>query len=623
MKRNKLLLTCLSIAMPSIFMAQHWDLNGNAVNTGEYLGTNNAQNLSIRLNGDFAALFDHNTGNFGVGSFFETEGIAPAHQLSVMSPDENTELSIGRGYNPFDCVYQRRWILRSYNPHTGTVCNSSLSNSRLHFSLESSAPTLSLTNTQVGVRDENPTNDLTIQSFDLPNAGGGLRMKRSGGTLQSRLGIDNKFSNQGLNIEVSPDNGASFSSIFYGHQNLNVGIGTFTPQGRVHILQQREQTNALQLEYDLSSSQQAYYSDITYTDASLVNDINWVIRGIGQGYIGPNDNSEEAGNLHIWSPEASSSASFLGPEEAGDDELFYDDIKVGIGTKKPVSSLHILQKKDRGQTVTLQINPLSKAASRYMDIVFTDPDLGGTQRNWVMRSHGHGTGSGAAGLLQFWSPEESGRVSFESSGTFMHVGIGTSAPTAALHIKQMHNQLQAAKFEFPSSSDATHQYSDLTFLDPSLGGDNRNWIVRAIGHGHSSGNGSLNFISPNVDGKASFLAANGNSVKVSIGTSVTPGDHSLYVKGSIIAEEVYVKLYANWPDFVFAKDYGLMELNTLKDFIETEGHLPNIPSEDEIDAEGGVATGEIIRLQMQKIEELTLYILELNERMEELEKGDL
>ena len=120
------------------------------------------------------------------------------------------------------------------------------------------------------------------------------------------------------------------------------------------------------------------------------------------------------------------------------------------------------------------------------------------------------------------------------------------------------------------------------------------------------------------------FGASGNSYfqnKVVIGTTSTTlplGTHKLYVGGSMICEEIFVKLQANWPDFVFAPTYSLMPLNQVKSYIAENSHLPGVPAACEI-AETGVATGEMLTIQMKKIEELTLYLIQMEERIKALE----
>lgn len=62
-----------------------------------------------------------------------------------------------------------------------------------------------------------------------------------------------------------------------------------------------------------------------------------------------------------------------------------------------------------------------------------------------------------------------------------------------------------------------------------------------------------------------------------------------------------------------------MSLNALESYINKNGHLPNLPSAEEID-ENGIGLGDLVHKQMEKIEELTLYVIELNKKVEKLEK---
>lgn len=94
-------------------------------------------------------------------------------------------------------------------------------------------------------------------------------------------------------------------------------------------------------------------------------------------------------------------------------------------------------------------------------------------------------------------------------------------------------------------------------------------------------------------------------------------DHSLYIEGSAIAEEIFVKVKTDWPDYVFAPQYELMPLNDLETYIAQNGRLPLMPTSAEV-AKENVATGETLHLLTQKVEELTLYILQQQKEIESL-----
>ncbi|HTF03231.1 MAG TPA: hypothetical protein VK826_04365, partial [Bacteroidia bacterium] len=89
------------------------------------------------------------------------------------------------------------------------------------------------------------------------------------------------------------------------------------------------------------------------------------------------------------------------------------------------------------------------------------------------------------------------------------------------------------------------------------------------------------------------------------------------VCGTIRAKEVRVN--TTGCDFVFEPNYKLMSIDSLGTFVQKEKHLPGIPTAKEMEGDQGVALGELNTLYLQKIEELTLYVIELNERIKVLE----
>ncbi len=101
---------------------------------------------------------------------------------------------------------------------------------------------------------------------------------------------------------------------------------------------------------------------------------------------------------------------------------------------------------------------------------------------------------------------------------------------------------------------------------------------------------------------------------VGIGTT-TPGS-KLAVNGNITAKEVQVTALG-WPDFVFSEEYELMPLADVEKAIREDGHLPGIPSAEEVTA-NGIEVGRIQAKLLQKVEELTLYVIALNRENLEL-----
>ena len=94
-----------------------------------------------------------------------------------------------------------------------------------------------------------------------------------------------------------------------------------------------------------------------------------------------------------------------------------------------------------------------------------------------------------------------------------------------------------------------------------------------------------------------------------VGIGTTNPDAKLAVNGTIHSKEVKVDL-TGWPDFVFKKEYTLPTLEEVEKHIKEKGHLENIPNEEEV-LKNGINLGEMNAKLLQKIEELTLYMIEM------------
>lgn len=215
---------------------------------------------------------------------------------------------------------------------------------------------------------------------------------------------------------------------------------------------------------------------------------------------------------------------------------------------------------------------------------------------------------------------------FPSTG---NAGIGTTTPRSAFDVaRYIPNGALGTVFGRLSEGDAT---GIGTFLGVRGFGtgivDGKSFSIIHSFHGVI--NSSINFLrggsvvggsitfSTNEDIERVRINHEGN---VGIGTS-TPRE-KLSVNGKIRAQEIKVET-ANWPDYVFAKDYQLPSLQETEKHIQQKGHLPGIPSAEEVKV-NGVDLGAMNAKLLQKIEELTLYLIELekkNEKQEMLNQG--
>lgn len=109
-----------------------------------------------------------------------------------------------------------------------------------------------------------------------------------------------------------------------------------------------------------------------------------------------------------------------------------------------------------------------------------------------------------------------------------------------------------------------------------------------------------------------------SKIGVGIPSSEIPKDYKVAIAGGLIVEDVLIELKETWPDYVFGKEYSLLPLKEVENYIMRNGHLKNIPSAQKV-ANEGINVGEMNVKLLEKIEELTLYIIQQEKRIEKLE----
>ncbi|MBA4260119.1 MAG: hypothetical protein C0446_13225 [Chitinophaga sp.] len=204
---------------------------------------------------------------------------------------------------------------------------------------------------------------------------------------------------------------------------------------------------------------------------------------------------------------------------------------------------------------------------------------------------------------------------------FGNVGVGTQTPNS--------------KFSLANSIDYGVHGPNATSLEArNLNNNGTGGYIQISGYtgntiasyqfGGISGGKSTNIGDGNYGGYLSFwTTSSGNNIEwnsafherlritnngnVGIGT-ISPTER-LSVNGNIRAKKLIVS-QQNWSDYVFYKNYKLRPLNELEKFIQKYQHLPDVPSTKEVQSKG-INVGETQALLLKKIEELTLYVIEL------------
>jgi len=238
-------------------------------------------------------------------------------------------------------------------------------------------------------------------------------------------------------------------------------------------------------------------------------------------------------------------------------------------------------------------------------------DLGSTGNSLILT----GTGSnfqvghdGTSNVQVFNS--SGGGIQFNNdinSTTFLHingngnVGIGTRNPN---HLLTLNNP----------SSGGTYLGLYQSYVD---GNDWRNWTIGT----NNQTFGDFAIMQSNAIGGNPLTAGTDRfyinpSGNVGIGT--TAPDQLLSVAGTIHSKEVKVDM-SGWPDYVFKPAYHLPTLNEVKTYIDQNHHLPEMPSAEQV-AKDGLSLGEMNAKLLQKVEELTLYMIEKDKEIQQLKK---
>jgi hypothetical protein len=329
--------------------------------------------------------------------------------------------------------------------------------------------------------------------------------------------------------------------------------------------------------------------------------------------------------------------------------IFYNTGNVGINTNSPSEKLHLAGKMKIDGTNTLEfgagVSGKQADAGKIGYQTFTTDALdilgagsSGTNRKIKFWNEGGADFTGNIGTagksiamtsatLPIGLSQELGTTTplLHLDVNFRHPNKNTTYLGAAFRIDSRNNS-GAPLFQWiyrPANSTTENIITTIDYLGNAVFTGNLTAAGLKVTTGAAAGkvltsdaSGNATWQTPSGGGSGQWTTVTGgiqyNTGKVLIGNVTTPGNYQLYVEQGILAERVKVALKStsHWADYVFSPNYKLMPLTQVEEYITKNNHLPNVPSAEEVHKEG-IDMATMDAKLLEKIEELTLYMIEL------------
>lgn len=323
--------------------------------------------------------------------------------------------------------------------------------------------------------------------------------------------------------------------------------------------------------------------------------------------------------------------------------IYYNEGFVGVGTEVPLFDLDVTNAAPGGSVAVAVNTEDSGGALAAYSSTFPFPFTHFADRVSLWSNAFTSKGldlraDGGASDIRFYTgggSEANERMRILSNGA---IGIGTMSPLSKLSvdnnglggisIKSYRDDGMGSWQEglfFANNSNGLGPWMHAGIWADGVSGFNGELVFGVDGDNLNNLNGIQEVMRINKSGNLGIGVSNPLAKlhvadNVIIGASMPAVGYALSVDGKVMAEEMRIEDSGGWPDYVFEWNYPLLTLDALKKTIKEEGHLPGIPSAEQID-ENGIMLGVMLKRQMEKIEEMTLYIIQLHERITELENN--
>jgi hypothetical protein len=407
---------------------------------------------------------------------------------------------------------------------------------------------------------------------------GGLRFARNGtvlGTMMYRADAD------GPNyIHISGDGPAKKDLLVNqtGRVGINMNGTEFQPVAQLHVRGSPD-TDAIALHSEY------------FTDNST---IQFYSTSLGGGNADTKKvflQLQDGDNLQLGTNAGNASGNIIFRMNGTDQNAIIPNGYTGIGTTDPEARLQVVNGQEAHPNPLNGNGYICVGEETGLNLAIDFDEI--LARNYNSPSTLH---------LQY----DGGALSVGNNKMYMtaagNVGLGTTNPFAKLDVR--------GRIRVEQNDEAIALDGNNPQISYWWNGNFRSWLGQYSTEFRMASNNRIKLESVEKIHLAGTQIAIGNVYN-------TADEYRVTVDGRIICEELKVKLHTNWPDYVFAEQYDLKPLSELKDFISQNKHLPNIPKASEVEKEG-FEVGEMNRRLLEKVEELTLYVIQLQEQVDAL-----
>src|SRR5688572_1641154 len=430
-------------------------------------------------------------------------------------------------------------------------------------------------------------NAVNARTSNFLNSAGGAGTRYSIYSFASGTGTGTKYggyfeANNGTGINYGISVKGSGTNTSYGVKS--VANGTATNYG-INSLAQGNNTNygIYSKAIGLLAGQGTNYAVYGETEAGLAN--SWAAYFKGRGYFSEKVGIGTTSTISMLTVRSISETTGMVVQNdyAGASSSYGYNTLMGSNATGNKYGFNVLISNGSATNYGVRAEVLSGTVAYGMVGIAT---TSGTSYGLYGKANGTGSNRGVYGEGTVGANAFAGY--FVGRGYFSNkVGIGTTAPSAFLHVDADALTLPMAVQINGASKFKVNSNGSVSIGGVAVGADNGLYVLGSV----------------------------------SIGTAVPATGYALSVDGKVMCEEMRVELQGSWPDYVFADDYKLLSIKEMEQHINQFNHLPGMPSADEMEQSGGIDIGTMQTKMMEKIEELSLYIIQLEKKIEKIESA--